>query len=306
MIRPVLTAATAALLLSMGASAQNKPKSPKDDPDAIGDRSVCGGINFYGLPTEIAMGKQMAQTVARDAKLITDPILTEYVNRMVQNLVNNSDVKMPVNVQLVDSDQINALTLPGGYIIVEAGLLLAADSEAQFAGALAHEVAHVACRHATRQATNGDLTRIGATMASIAIGGWPGYAIGQGAGAALPLQYLKFSQRYEADADFYGLQYMYKAGYDPAEMVNFFEKIESMERNKPGTLGKFFSTHPMTGDRLKKSQQEIDKDLAARSEYVVNTSEFDEMKARLSQLRGQKKVEAPDPGRPILHRRDNQ
>jgi len=183
-------------------------------------------------------------------------------------------------------------------------LILAADTEAQLAGALAHEVAHVACRHGTRQATNGDLTRIGATIASIAIGGWPGVAVGQGANAVIPLQYLKFSQRFESDADFYGLQYMYKTGYDPSEMLSFFEKIEFMERKKPGTLGKFFGTHPMTEDRLKKAQIEIDKDLVNKPEYVVNTSEFDEVRARLSEMRSQRKVEAPDPNHPTLRRRD--
>ncbi|HUA58668.1 MAG TPA: M48 family metallopeptidase [Verrucomicrobiae bacterium] len=291
-------------LLVFGALAQNRPKAPKDNPDAIGDRDVCGGINFYGLPAEMAMGKQMAQMVARDAKLMTDPRITEYVNRLVQNVVQNSDAKMPVTVQVIDDETINAFTLPGGYIFVDVGLLLAADTEAQLAGALAHEVGHVVCRHGTRQATNGDLTRIGATIASIAVGGWPAVAIGQGANAVIPLQYVKFSQRFETDADFYGLQYMYKAGYDPSEMVNFFEKIESMERKKPGTIGKFFATHPMTDDRLKKSQIEIDRDLAARPEYVVNTSEFDEVKARLSEMRNQRKVESSDPSRPTLRRRD--
>jgi predicted Zn-dependent protease len=295
------------MLLASGAMAQSgsqsaKPKAPKDDPDAIGTRDVCGGINFYGLNTEMAMGKQMAQIVARDAKVMDDPIVSEYVNRLVQNLVRSSDVKIPVSIQVVDGEEINAYTLPGGYLFVNTGLILAADSEAQLAGALAHEVAHVACRHATRQATNGDLTRIGATLASIAIGGWPGYAIGQGASVAIPVQYLKFSQRYESDADFYGLQYLYKAGYDPTELVSFFERIESMEKNKPGTLAKFFSTHPMTDDRIKKSQKEIDKDLAGRPEYVLTTSEFEAVKARLEMLHNRRKTDPVDPGRPTLKR----
>jgi len=312
----VAALATGLNLLAIGAIAQDaagaqdsastnkvKPKSPKDDPDAIGDRDVCNGINFYGLNTEIAMGKQMAQVVQRDSRILDDPIVTEYVNRTVQNLVRSSDVKIPVSVQVVDGDEINAFTLPGGFIFVNTGLLLAANSEAEFAGALAHEVAHVACRHVTRQVTNGDLTRIGATVASIVLGGWAGYAARQGAGVALPIQYYRFSQKYEADADFYGLQYMYKAGYDPSELVGFFERIESMERNKPGTLGKFFSTHPMTESRIRKSQEEIDKDLNDRPEYVVNTSEFNDVKARLAAMHDRRMVDAIDSTRPVLQRR---
>jgi len=314
---PHIVALAAALnLLAIGAIAQDaassqdnpsntksKPKAAKDDPDAIGDRDVCNGLNFYGLNTEIAMGKQMAQMVQRDSRILDDPIVPEYVNRIIQNLVRSSDVKIPVSVQVVDSDEINAFTLPGGFLFVDTGLLLAANSEAEFAGALAHELAHVACRHVTRQATNGDLTRIGATVASIILGGWPGYAVGQGANAAIPLQYFRFSQKYEADADFYGLQYLYKAGYDPSELVGFFERIESMERKRPGTLGKFFATHPMTESRIKKSQEEIDKDLKDRPEYVVNTSEFNDVKARLEALQNRRKVDSTDPAHPVLRRR---
>ena len=302
----LLRLAFALTIVTMAAVAQNtKPKAPKDDPDAIGDRDVCTGINLYGIDTEMALGKQMAQMVARDAKLVDDVIITEYVNRKVQNLVRNSDVKIPVTVQVLDSEEINAYTLPGGYLFVNSGLLLAADSEAQFAGAMAHEVAHVACRHATRQATNSDLTRIGATLASIIMGGWPGYAIGQGAGAAIPVEYLRFSQKFEADADFYGLQYVYKSGYDPAELVNFFEKIESLETKQPTAIGKFFATHPMTDARIKKSQREIDVDFGDRPEYVVDTSEFHDVKARLESLHNHRPGGKIDPNRPTLRRWPN-
>jgi predicted Zn-dependent protease len=282
--------------------AKTKPKDANHDPDAIGNRDVGSGINFYGLDTEIAMGKQLAQAVERDAKVVDDPIVAEYVNRIGQNLVRNSDAKVPFTIKVLDTEEINAFALPGGFFFVNSGLILKADTEAELAGVMAHEIAHVACRHGTRQATRGDLMQIGAIAASIALGGWTGYAIRQGMGLAIPLGYLRFSQTFEAQADFFGLQYMYKAGYDPTSFVDFFEKIETLEKKKPGTLAKIFSSHPMTDDRIKKSQIELGG-FADKPEYVVNTSEFNDVKARLAMLHNHRKLDSSiDPNKPTLRR----
>jgi len=283
-------------------SKKEKPKPKKDDPDAIGDRDVGSGINFYGLDSEIAMGKQLAQAVERDAKVIDDPVIAEYVNRVGQNLVRNSDAKVPFTIKVLDTEEVNAFALPGGFFFVNSGLILKADTEAELAGVMAHEIAHVAARHGTRQATRGNLMQIGAIAASIALGGWTGYAIRQGAGLAIPMGYLQFSRSFEREADFYGLQYMYKAGYDPTAFIDFFEKIETLEKKKPGSLSKVFSTHPMTDDRIKLSQNEISKDLPEKPEYVVTTSEFNDVKARLAMLHNHRKVENSDPTRPTLRR----
>jgi len=300
----MLVAIAAALsLLAVGAFGDDtKKKDKKDDPEAIGDRDVGSGINFYGLDTEIAMGKQLAQAVERDAKVVDDPIVAEYVNRVGQNLVRNSDAKVPFTIKVLDTEEINAFALPGGFFFVNSGLILKTETEAELAGVMAHEIAHVACRHGTRQATRGDLMQIGAIAASIALGGWTGYAIRQGAGLAIPLGYLRFSQTFEAQADYYGLQYMYKAGYDPVAFVDFFEKIETLEKKKPGSLAKVFSSHPMTDDRIKKSQAEIDKILAPKPEYVVTTSEFNDVRARLAMLHNHRKVDSVDPNKPTLRR----
>ena len=318
----MLAATAAALsLLAMGAFAQQsddsssngdqntksnskkqKPKDKKDDPDAIGDRDVGSGINFYSLDKEIALGKQLAQSVERDAKVIDDPIIAEYVSRVGQNLVRNSDAKVPFTIKVLDTEEINAFALPGGFFFVNSGLILKADTEAELAGVMAHEIAHVACRHGTRNATKGELMQIGAIVGSIATGGWTGYAIYQGAGLAIPVSYLAFSRGSEREADHYGLQYMYKAGYDPTAFVDFFEKIETLEKKKPGTIAKVFSTHPMTDDRIKLSQEEIQKDLPPKPEYVVTTSEFNNVKARLAMLHNHRKVESSDPTRPTLRR----
>jgi predicted Zn-dependent protease len=281
--------------------AKKKTTDKKKDPDTIGDRDIGKGVNFYSLDKEIALGKQMAQEVERQAKIVDDPIIAEYVNRVGQNLVRNSDAKVPFTIKVLDSEEVNAFALPGGFFFVNTGLILKADTEAELAGVMGHEIAHVAARHGTRQATRGDIAQI-VTIPLIFMGGWTGYAIRQGASLAIPMGFLTFSRAFEKEADYLGLQYMYKAGYDPTAFVDFFEKIESLERKKPGSISKVFSTHPMTDDRIKLSQQEIQKDLTPKPEYVVNTSEFNDVKARLNMLHNRRKVTQDDPNRPKLRR----
>jgi predicted Zn-dependent protease len=288
-------------LVAPGAFAGDKNK--KDDPDAIGNRDVGSGINFYSLEKEIALGKQLAQEVERQSKVIDDPVIAEYVNRVGQNLVRNSDAKVPFTIKVLDTEEVNAFALPGGFFFVNSGLILKADCEAELAGVMAHEIAHVAARHGTRQATKGELAQIGMIAASIVVPyTMAGYGAMQGANLLIPMGFLKFSRSMEAEADFLGLQYMYKAGYDPTSFVDFFEKIQTMEKKKPGSVSKLFASHPMTDDRIKKAQDEIQKDLKPKPEYVVNTSEFNDVKARLAMLHNRRKVDTEDPNRPRLRR----
>ena len=275
----------------------------KNDPDEIGNRDVGKGVNFYSLEKEIAIGKQLAQEVERQAKIVDDPVIAEYVNRVGQNLVRNSDAKVPFTIKVLDSEEVNAFALPGGYFFVNSGLILRADSESELAGVMAHEIAHVAARHGTRQATRGELINI-ATIPLLFMGGWAGYAIRQGAGLAIPMGFLAFTRGMEREADYLGLQYMYKAGYDPTSFVDFFEKIQTMEKKKPGSVAKVFSTHPMTDDRIAASQKEIQKILVSKPEYVVNTSEFNDVKARLYSLHNRRTLDKgkDDPSRPTLRR----
>jgi predicted Zn-dependent protease len=294
----VLAAVLAALsLFSSGAFADNKKKNPDD----IGNRDVGQGVNFYSLEKEIALGKQLAQEVERQAKIIDDPIIAEYVSRVGQNLVRNSDAKVPFTIKVLDSEEVNAFALPGGFFFVNSGLILKADNEAELAGVMAHEIAHVAARHGTRQATRGELIQF-ASIPLIFMGGWTGYAIRQGAGLAIPMGFLTFTRGFEREADYLGLQYLYKSGYDPTAFVDFFEKIQSLEKRKPGSVSKVFSTHPMTDDRIKSAQDEIQKILAPKPEYVVNTSEFNDVKGRLAMLHNRRKVDNEDPSRPRLRR----
>src|SRR5580698_8397814 len=261
---------SSALLLSF--SLLSVPAFAGDDkeknPDAIGDRDVGRGVNFYSLEKEIAIGKGLAQQVERQAKIIDDPVIAEYVNRVGQNLVRNSDAKVPFTIKVIDTEDVNAFALPGGFFFVNSGLILKADTEAELAGVMAHEIAHVAARHGTKQATRGEVMQL-ATIPLIFMGGWAGYGIRQAASIALPVSYLQFSKGFESEADMLGLQYMYKTGYDPGAFVDFFEKIESLEKKKPGTMAKVFSTHPPTEDRIVTSQKNIQEYLKAKPEYVV-------------------------------------
>src|SRR5260370_2878417 len=212
-----VTLVTVLAMLSLGVFAGDKNKNPKDDPEAIGDRGVGQGVNFYSLEKEIALGKQLAQEVERQAKVINDPTIAEYVNRVGQNLVRNSDAKVSFTIQVLeDSEEVNAFALPGGFSFVNAGLILKAETEAELAGVMGHEIAHVAARHGTRNATRGQLAQIGMIAASIAIPyGWTGYAIRQGAGMAIPFGFLTFSPANERASDHLGLQHIHQPRHQP-------------------------------------------------------------------------------------------
>jgi predicted Zn-dependent protease len=287
--------------LAFLATAQGASKDKKKDPDEIGNRDVDKGVNIYSLEKEIAMGKQLAQEVEMGAKIVDDPVISEYVNRVGQNLVRNSDAKVPFTIKVIDSDEVNAFALPGGFFFVNTGLIARAESESELAGVMAHEIAHVAARHGTKQASRGTLVQL-LTLPLMVMGGWTGYAIQQGANLAIPLTFLQFTRAFEAEADKLGLQYMYKTGYYPTAFVDFFEKIQALEKKKPNSILKIFGTHPLTDERIKDAQKNIQELLKAKPEYVVTTSEFNDVKTRLVAMTSHRKVEDKDPNRPTLRK----
>jgi len=304
--RVAMASVTALLLPCLFVAPAFAGDNKNEDPDQIGNRDVGKGLDFYSIEKEIAIGKQMAQEVERQAKIVDDPIVAEYVNRVGQNLVRNSDAKVPFTIKVVDDESINAFALPGGFFFVNTGVITAADNEAELAGVMAHEIAHVAARHGMKQQTKGDLVNYASIPAMILLGGWTGFAIRQGAQLAIPMGFLTFSRADEAQADDLGLQYMYKTGYDPNSFVDFFEKVQSQEKRKPGSMAKVFSSHPPTAERIKAAQKNIQQHLKERPEYVVNTSEFNDVKARVMGMHGRKNVpNSSDPGKPTLRRNPN-
>lgn len=291
-----------ALLLGIASAipAWSQSKNPKKDPDRIGDRDIGSGINFYSLEKEVALGKQLAQEIERQAKFVDDPIAAEFVNRLAQNLAHNSDIKVPVTAKLIDSSEVNAFALPGGFLFVNSGLVTRAETEAELAGPMAHEIAHVAARHGTRQASRGQIVNW-ASLSLIFLGGWPGFAVRQGASLAIPVAFLKFSRGFEEEADLLAVQYAYKAGYDPTAFVDFFEKLEAQEKKKPGTVSDLFRSHPNVTSRIRSTQKMIQELMAHRQEYVVNTSEFQDVRQQLIDRENRRKI-APAKTGPTLRR----
>jgi predicted Zn-dependent protease len=275
-----------------------------DDVNAVGTRDIGGrGMgNWYSTETEIRMGKSYAMQLEKSVKFVNDPVVVEYVNRIAQNLVKNSDAKVPFTIKVIDSDEVNAMALPGGFMYVNSGLILTADDEAEMAGVISHEISHVAAHHAVREQTRMNYAQLG-TIPLIFIGGWTGYGIYEAAQIGIPVAFLQFSRGFESQADFLGVQYMYRAGYDPQAFVTIFEKLENLEKTKPHLISKAFSTHPQTPDRIEATQKEIATLLPPRAEYVVTTSEFDDVKARLARIENKRKLNDGGKGnQPTLRR----
>ena len=292
-------------LLTEEMSAQGNKQDKKRDPTEIGNRKVDGGPNFFSLEKEMALGRMLALEVENQAKLFDDPLVTEYLNRLCQNVVRHSDVTFPVTIRLIENEVPNAFTLPGGHIFVHTGLVRLSATEAELAAAIAHEVGHVAARHATRQATQSKIADA-ATIPLILFGGPVGLAVRNAAAVGVPMTFMKFSRVFEAEADMLGLQYLYDAGYDPSASIDIFERLEAMQKKKPGTVAQIFSSHPMTADRIQKAEQDIRDTLPARSEYVVNTSDYEHMRMRMGRILDSHQTETSTERKPTLLKQGEQ
>jgi beta-barrel assembly-enhancing protease len=273
----------------------------KYDVGRIGDRGIGGGVNFYSLEKEELLGRELAQEVEHGSQLLTDPLITEYVNRLGQRLVRNSDAKVPFTIKVLDNDEVNALALPGGFFYVNSGLVLAAQTEAELAGVMAHEIAHVAARHATRNETKAEIWNL-ISIPLIFAGGPAGCLVRQAAGVLLPMSFLKFSRNAEREADLLGIEYEYATGYDPQALVELLERLQAGEKKHASFVARTFSTHPMTADRVRAAQKEIADYLPPREEYIVTTSEFEGVKARLEMLENRHHIDLGQ-SRPTLRHR---
>jgi predicted Zn-dependent protease len=277
-------------------------KAQKYDIDRIGDRGIGKGINFYSVRQEQEIGRELSQEIELEAKIITDPVVNSYIQRLGQNLVSHSDAAIPFVIKVLDSDTINAFALPGGYFYINSGLILAADNEAELAAVMAHEIAHVAARHATKNMTKSQIWGF-ASLALTAVGGPAGIIIHQVADIAVPMTFLKFGRNEEREADLLGLEYQYAAGYDPLAFVNFFERIAVHQKKDGNFVARLFASHPMTADRIRRAQEEIGTMLPQRDQYVISTSEFDEVKARVASATvGLRSLANLDLSKPTLRR----
>jgi len=280
-------------------------KGSIEDVSAVGSRCIgCRGMgNWYSTESEIRMGASYAKQIDQSTRFITDPVVDEYINRIGQNIVRNSDCKVPFTIKVVDSDVINAFALPGGFFYVDSGLILAADEEDELAGVMAHETAHVCAHHAAREMTRANYAQIGMVPLIMMTGyTWTGYGIYEGAQLLIPITFLEFSREFEAQADYLGIQYAYRAGYDPMGLVSMFEKIENLQKEKPGAVAKVFEDHPQTPDRILASEREIATILPPKDEYLVTTSEFNEVKARLARIENKRRLLQKNTNRPSLRR----
>lgn len=275
--------------------------SPKDNIAAIGTRSIGGhGFgNWYSLESEIKMGRESSQDVEQTSKLNRDPLITDYVNRIGQNLVRNSDARVPFTIKVIESDEVDAFALPGGFLYVNTGLIMAARDEAELAAVMAHEIAHVAAHHATREMTRSHMLSL-ASIPLLFVGGPAGMALQDALKVAGPLSLNKFSRGFEGEADYLGIEYLYKAGYDPQALISFFERIQALEKQKQGLISKAFASHPQTAGRISKTRKEISTILPPRDMYMVSSSEFEEVKARLAAADNQQRKQ---PTGPTLRRR---
>jgi len=284
----------------------NIKKGTEEDVNAVGTRNIGGrGMgNWYSTNWEVGMGHQYAMEIEKSSHLVTDPVVVEYINRIGQNLVKNSDSKVPFTIKVLDTDEINAMALPGGFFYVNSGLILACDSEDELAGVMAHEISHVAAHHAAREMTKLNYMQIASVPLMIFTQGtWVGYGIYEASQLAVPMTFLMFSREYEAEADYLGVQYMYRAGYDPQGMVSIFEKLSALEKHKPGAVARAFSDHPATPDRIANVEDEIATILPAKPDYLVTTSEFDQVKARLARIQNKRGLNDKKGGnKPTLRR----
>ena len=321
MLRRLFVLSWAVMLASALAFAQSKDdskasKDAKDDDsfyhgtgindlNAIGSRNVgCnrGLGNWYSLDSQVNMGRQFAQQVEQTSHVIKDPVVNEYVNRIGQNLARNSDTHLPFTIKILDIEEPNAFALPGGFMFVHAGTLLLADDESELAGVMAHEIGHVAACHAARGATRSTLANLAMIPIMIATGPLVGLGAQEVAGLAVPATFMKFSRGFEAQADYLGIQYAYRTGYDPVGMINFFEKLEALDKKRPGMIAKAYSDHPQTPDRIEKSQHEIATILPPRDQYIVDTSEFQQVKKRLALIMKHRQLNDHKEGNPDLRR----
>lgn len=282
------------LLLLVGwaaGSPRDGHKRSKSDRDinAIGHRNIAYKGNWYSLDKEKQVAVQFSAAFEQANPLLQDAEIGAYVQGLAQKVARTSDAKLPITTRIADSDDVYAVTLPGGYQCLSRGLLLIVDDEAGLASVLARGIAHTALRSATMDQTRENLMKM-ATVPLILFGNSPGT---QDTSLAVPLTALKFRREDEQDADYFGLQYEYKAGYDPDAFLRTVQTIWSLPRYSK--ISNTFGSFPPLSLRLAALRSEIDQVLPKNHSGIDNTSEFMEFKKHLLSLPPAKQEKSPDP-----------
>ena len=254
---------------------------------AAQSRKLRPGFNLFSKEQDVQLGKESATEVEKKMKVVDNPELQAYIGTVGKKLTSSADAgEFPYSFKVVVDKSINAFALPGGPMYIHTGLLAAADNESQMAGVMAHEVSHVALRHGTNQASKQQMLQLPAMLVgqTTGSGGLLGtlsqLGINLGANSVL----LKFSRSAETEADLLGTRLMHNAGYNPAELANFFRKLEAEGGNQNKLVEMFMASHPNPGNRVQAVQKEA-KSLPSRS-YNGETGQFRSMQALVAKVAG--------------------
>ena len=238
-----------------------------------------GQFNMVSLQEEWQLGAQLEQDIARELTLVRDPAALAYLNRMGQRIVAQTELaQAPWEFHIVADPQINAFNIPGGHVYVNTGLVAATDNAAELAGVIAHEASHGVSRHGTEMLSRAQLVNIGASLVLGPRPAWYTQILAQVVGAGY---FAKYGRDAEREADHLGVIYMYNAGYDPHGMVTMFQELLSRRKSQPGSVETFFSSHPITEERIQTSRAQIEQ-LPPRPNLITNDAEFAGFRQRLA------------------------
>ncbi len=240
-----------------------------------------GQFNIISISQEIKLGKQASKEVEKEMKVVNIPMVRDYINYLGNRLASHSDLKIAYHFGVIEDEEINAFSLPGGYVYVFTGLIDATENESELAGVIGHEIGHIASRHATELLSMQKGINIFASILFNVLGVRITGTQAQLANITATLGVLHYNRSQEKEADDLGLKYMMKAGYNPYSMITFFYKLKKIHKEKPNILTKILSTHPVTDERIERIKREIENMHINEEDFITNTPQFIRIKSLL-------------------------